>query len=186
MTVPLASYWRDLINAVSRSAALNPAEVSANQQNFAQGDSAAAAADSRAFGPFHARCGTACHAEGRGFESLQPLSQRARLDGVFLLMDGSERADGSFLSPGSGSAARITAATCSAPRNERRGRSLFGAADLSAGTSPVRTPRLRAPRSMRSAASSALRIDPLLTASKRNRARGPSPRRTPPSRSAFA
>ena len=38
-----------LINAVSRSTALNPAETSANQPNFARGDSAAAVFDFQGF-----------------------------------------------------------------------------------------------------------------------------------------
>ena len=65
------------------------------------------------------------------------------------------------------SAASRTAATCSASRYERRGRSAFGAADFSAGTSPTSTPRFFASRNTRSAASSALRIDPLDTARRR-------------------
>ncbi len=38
-----------LINPVSRPAALNPAETSANQQNFAPGDSAAPVRDLQGF-----------------------------------------------------------------------------------------------------------------------------------------
>jgi hypothetical protein len=49
MMLPLASAGSDWINAVSRSAALNPAEMFANRPNFAQGDSAAAVGDFQGF-----------------------------------------------------------------------------------------------------------------------------------------
>jgi hypothetical protein len=49
MMLPLASAGGDLINVVSRSAALNPAEMFANQPNFAQGDPAAAVGDFQGF-----------------------------------------------------------------------------------------------------------------------------------------
>src|SRR5437762_7638562 len=46
---------------------------------------------------------SACHAEGRGFEPLQPLLKKPRSGGVFLcLIAGSERPDEAFSSPGSG------------------------------------------------------------------------------------
>jgi len=73
----------DLINGASRSVPLNPPEMSANEPNFAPGVLPRYVRISRDFAAFGPRCGTACHAEGRGFEPLQPLSQKPRSVGVF-------------------------------------------------------------------------------------------------------
>jgi hypothetical protein len=76
-----------LINAVSPAAALNPAELSTNQPDFNLGDSARLRPISRDLAAFDDRCGIACHAEGRGFESLQPLREKPRSGGVFSFFD---------------------------------------------------------------------------------------------------
>jgi hypothetical protein len=49
MRLPMASYRPRLINGVSRSASLNPAQVPANQPNFTQRESATAAVDFQGF-----------------------------------------------------------------------------------------------------------------------------------------